>query len=160
MLLGIGFLLTVSLVVSAAVSGLGKFLGGLLPAPEFLLHTADFVLSVGIIAVLFAAMYKVLPNTKVEWRDVWVGSVVTSLLFAVGKLGLGIYIGKGALSSTYGAAGSILVLLLWVYYSGLIFYFGAEFTKTYADRYGSRKMNKPPKTIGTHLACAQNRKFG
>jgi membrane protein len=160
MLLGIGFLLTVSLVVSAAVSGLGKFLGGLLPAPEFLLHTADFVFSVGIIAVLFAAMYKVLPNTKVEWRDVWVGSVVTSLLFAVGKLGLGIYIGKGALSSTYGAAGSILVLLLWVYYSGLIFYFGAEFTKTYADRYGSRKMNKPPKTTGTHLACAQNRKFG
>jgi membrane protein len=160
MLLGIGFLLTVSLVVSAAVAGLGKFLSGLLPAPEFLLHTADFVLSVGIIAVLFAAMYKVLPNTKVEWRDVWVGSVVTSLLFAVGKLGLGIYIGKGALSSTYGAAGSILVLLLWVYYSGLIFYFGAEFTKTYADRYGSRKMNKPPKTTGTHLACAQNRKFG
>jgi membrane protein len=157
MLLGIGFLLTVSLVVSAAVSGLGQFLGGLLPAPEFLLHTADFVLSVGIIAVLFAAMYKVLPNTKVEWRDVWMGSVVTSLLFAIGKLGLGIYIGKGALSSSYGAAGSILVLLLWVYYSGLIFYFGAEFTKTYADRYGSRKMNKTPKTTETHLACAQQK---
>jgi membrane protein len=154
MLLGIGFLLTVSLVVSAAVAGLGKFLSGLLPAPEFLLQIADFVFSVGIIAVLFAAMYKVLPNTKVEWRDVWLGSVVTSLLFAVGKLGLGIYIGKGALSSSYGAAGSILVLLLWVYYSGLIFYFGAEFTKTYADRYGSRKMNKTPKTTETHLACA------
>ena len=131
MLLGIGFLLTVSLVVSAAISGLGKFLGGWLPAPEFLLHIADFVLSVGIIAVLFAAMYRFLPNTKVEWRDVWVGAAVTSFLFYLGKLGLGLYIGKGAVGSAYGAAGSILVLLLWVYYSGLIFYFGAEFTKAY-----------------------------
>jgi membrane protein len=134
MLLGIGFLLTVSLVVSAAISGLGKFLGGLLPAPELILHTSNFVLSVGIITVLFAAMYRFLPNTKVEWRDVWVGAAVTSFLFNVGKLGLGLYLGKGAIGSSYGAAGSILVLLLWVYYSGLIFYFGAEFTKVYADR--------------------------
>jgi membrane protein len=160
MVLGIGFLLTVSLVVSAAVSGVGTFLGGLLPAPEFLLHFADLLLSVGIIAVLFAAMYKILPNTTVEWRDVWLGSVVTSFLFAVGKLGLGIYIGKGALSSSYGAAGSILALLLWVYYSGLIFYFGAELTKTYTDRYGSRKTHKRPQTTETHLACTQNRTFG
>jgi membrane protein len=152
MLLGIGFLLTVSLVVSAAVSGLGKFLGGLLPAPEFLLHAADFMLSVGIIAVLFAAMYRILPNTEVEWRDVWVGAAVTSFLFAVGKLGLGIYIGKGAIGSSYGAAGSILVLLLWVYYSGLIFYFGAEFTKAYADRCGSRKKDGKPQTTVKHLA--------
>jgi membrane protein len=145
MLLGMGFLLTVSLVVSAAIAGLGNFLGGLLPAPEFLLHAADFVLSVAIFAALFATMYRFLPNTKVEWRDVWVGAAVTSVLFAVGKLGLGIYIGKSAASSSYGAAGSILVFLLWVYYSGLIFYFGAEFTKAYADRFGSRKMNKKPK---------------
>jgi membrane protein len=146
MLLGIGFLLTVSLVVSAAVSGLGKFLGGLLPAPELFLHTADFVLSLGIIAVMFAAIYRLLPNTKVEWRDVWVGAAVTSFLFNLGKLGLGLYIGKGAVGSSYGAAGSILAFLLWVYYSGLIFYFGAEFTKVYADRYGSRKMDKKSKT--------------
>jgi membrane protein len=161
MVLGIGFLLTVSLVVSAGIAGLGKFLGGWLPAPELILHIADFVLSVGITTVLFATMYRVLPNTKVEWRDVWVGAAVTSFLFYLGKLGLGLYIGKGAIGSSYGAAGSILVLLLWVYYSGLIFYFGAEFTKTYADRYGSRKRDKRPKTIGKHLAAAQGRKsFG
>jgi len=152
MLLGIGFLLTVSLVVSAGVAGLGKFLGGVLPAPELVLHIADFMVSVGITAVLFAAMYRFLPNTKVEWRDVWVGAAVTSLLFYLGKLGLGLYLGKGAVGSSYGAAGSILVLLLWVYYSGLIFYFGAEFTKTYADRFGSHATGKKPKTIRRDLA--------
>src|SRR4029078_5724865 len=89
-----------------------------------------------------AAIYRFLPNTKIEWRDVWVGAFVTSLLFNVGKLALGLYIGKGAVGSTYGAAGSVLVLLLWVYYSGLIFYFGAEFTKAYADRFGSRKTER------------------
>jgi len=140
MLLGMGFLLTVSLVLSAAVSAVGKFLGGLLPAPEFLLHIADFVLSVGIVAVLFAAIYRFLPNTKVEWRDAWVGASVTSFLFNIGKVLLGLY--TGTVSSSYGAAGSILVLLLWVYYSGLIFYFGAEFSKVYADRYGSRNVEK------------------
>ncbi len=143
MLLGIGFLMTVSLVLSAALASVGKFFTGFLPAPEIILHGIDFVLSTGIIAVLFAAMYRFLPNTRVEWRDVWVGAVVTSLLFNVGKIGLGLYIGKSAVASSYGAAGSILVLLLWVYYSGLIFYFGAEFTKTYADRYGSRLKAKP-----------------
>jgi membrane protein len=139
MLLGVGFLLTVSLIVSAAVAALGKSLGGLLPAPELLLHTADFALSVGIVALLFAAMYRLLPNTKIEWHDVWFGAIVTSVLFNLGKLGLGLYIGKSAVGSSYGAAGAVLVLLLWVYYSGLIFYFGAEFTKAYADRVGSRK---------------------
>ena len=139
MLLGIGFLLTVSLIVSAAVAALGKSFGGLLPAPELLLHTADFVLSVGIVVLLFAAMYRFLPNTRIEWHDVWFGAIVTSVLFNLGKLGLGLYIGKSAVSSSYGAAGAVLVLLLWVYYSGLIFYFGAEFTKAYADRVGSRK---------------------
>jgi len=143
MLLGIGFLMTVSLVLSAALASLGKFFGGFLPAPEFILHGIDIILSAGIIAVLFAAMYRFLPNTRVEWRDVWVGATVTSLLFTVGKIGLGLYIGKSVVASSYGAAGSILVLLLWIYYSGLIFYFGAEFTKSYADRYGSRLKAKP-----------------
>jgi membrane protein len=147
MLLGIGFLMTVSLVLSAALASLGKFFGGFLPAPEFILHGIDFILSAGIIAVLFAAMYRFLPNTMVEWRDVWIGAAVTSLLFNVGKIGLGLYIGKSAVASSYGAAGSILVLLLWIYYSGLIFYFGAEFTKSYADRYGSRLKLFPNTTI-------------
>jgi membrane protein len=139
MVLGMGFLLTVSLVVSAAISGLGKYLGGLLPASEFLLHIIDFVFSLGFVAALFAAMYKFLPNAEVAWRDVWIGAVVTSFLFAIGKLGLGIYIGKSAVASSYGAAGAVLIILLWVYYSGLIFYFGAEFTRVYAELWGSRK---------------------
>ena len=151
MLLGMGFLLTVSLILSAAISALGKFCGGLIPAPEFILHTADFVLSLGIITVMFMAIYRFLPNTRIEWRDVWVGAAVTSFLFNVGKLGLGLYLGKSAAASAYGAAGAILILLLWVYYSGLIFYFGAEFTKLYADRYGSRQSaktsNKSAKTL-------------
>lgn len=137
MVLGMGFLLTVSLVVSAALSSFGQFLGGLFPAQELILHIIDFALSFGIITLLFAAMYRFLPNTTIEWRDVWIGAMLTSLLFNLGKLGLGLYIGKGAVGSSYGAAGSVLVLLLWIYYSGLTFYFGAEFTKVYADRYGS-----------------------
>jgi membrane protein len=133
----------------------------LLPVTEFLLHIVDFLLSGGIIAVMFAAMYSFLPNTKVEWRDLWVGAIVTSFLFNLGKLALGLYIGKSAVGSTYGAAGSLLVLLLWVYYSGLIFYFGAEFTKTYADRHGSRKLDKRQTKPAKHLAAAQDRKsFG
>jgi membrane protein len=87
-------------------------------------------------------MYRFLPNTRIEWRDVWFGAIVTSVLFDLGKLGLGLYLGKSAVSSSYGAAGSVLILLLWVYYSGLIFYFGAEFTKVYRDRLGSRKVKK------------------
>ena len=143
MLLGIGFLMTVSLILSAALASLGAFLTGFLPAPEIILHGIDFLISTAIIGVLFAAMYRFLPNTKIEWRDVWIGAAVTSVLFNFGKIALGLYIGKSAVASSYGAAGSILVLLLWVYYSGLIFYFGAEFTKGYADRYGSRLKPKP-----------------
>jgi uncharacterized BrkB/YihY/UPF0761 family membrane protein len=94
-----------------AIARLGKFLGDVLPAPELILHVADFMVSVGITAVLFAAMYRFLPITKVEWRDVWVGAAVTSLLFYLGKLGLGLYLAKGAVGSSYGAAGSILVLM-------------------------------------------------
>ena len=147
MLLVMGFLLTVSLILSAAVSALGKFCGGFIPMSELILHVADFVLSLGIITAMFAAIYRFLPNTRIEWRDVWVGAAVTSFLFNVGKLGLGLYLGKSAVASSYGAAGAILILLLWVYYSGLIFYFGAEFTKLYADRYGSRKSDKSVKRL-------------
>jgi membrane protein len=112
-----------------------------------ILQSADFALSVGVVASLFATMYRFLPNTKIAWRDVWFGAIVTSVLFNLGKLGLGLYIGKSAVSSSYGAAGSVLVLLLWVYYSGLIFYFGAEFTKVYSDRLGSRKKQVQSKQV-------------
>jgi membrane protein len=151
MLLGMGFLFTVSLLLSAAISALGKFCAGLIPVPELLLYSADFVLSLGIITVMFAAIYRFLPSTKIEWRDVWVGAAVTSFLFNVGKLGLGLYLGKSAAASSYGAAGAILILLLWVYYSGLIFYFGAEFTKLYADRYGSRRSAANSQELGQEL---------
>jgi membrane protein len=97
-------------------------------------------------------MYRFLPNTTFEWRDVWVGAMITSVLFNFGKLGLCPYIGKGAIGSSYGAVGSILVLLLWIYYSGLIFYFGAEFTKVYAEQYGSSKTEKQ---IGAKRSLSQ-----
>ncbi len=135
---GIGFLLLVSLVVTASMAAVGTLLGGALPIPEIILHFMNFVLSLVVITVLFACMFKFLPNTVIEWHDVWIGSAVTSLLFTLGKLALGIYLGKGTVGSSYGAAGAVLVALLWVYYSGLIVYFGAEFTKVYAERYGSR----------------------
>ena len=105
MVLGMGFLLTVSLIVSAALAALGQFFAGFLPAQELILHIVDFGLSFSIITLLFAAMYRFLPNTTVEWRDVWVGAMITSLLFNFGKLGLGLYLGKGAVGSSYGAAG-------------------------------------------------------
>ena len=136
------FYLTVSLIQSAGIAAFGQYIGGLLPAQEIILHLVDFTISVGITTAMFAAIYRVLPNAAIEWRDVWIGAAVTAVLFYLGKLVLGIYIGRSAIASSYGAAGAILVLLLWVYYSGLIFYFGAEFTKVFADNFGSRTKNK------------------
>jgi len=144
MVLGIGFLLIVSLVVSAGVAGLGATLSGYLPIPEYVLHLLDFAVSFGIISMLFATLYKFLPNTRVAWHDVWIGSTATAFLFVVGKLILGIYLGKGSVASSYGAAGSVLIILLWVYYSGIILYIGAEFTRVYAERHGSRRDQPQP----------------
>ncbi len=137
-LLGIGFLLAVSLIVSAIIAAMGKFAAGIIPCPDLILQTSEFIFSVGIITVLFAAMFKFLPDTEVKWHDVWLGAALTAILFNLGKLGLGLYLGRGTVGSAYGAAGSVLIILLWVYYSGLIFYFGAEFTRLYAERFGSR----------------------
>lgn len=137
-LLGIGFLLAVSLIISAVIASMGKFAAGIIPCPDLILQTSEFIFSVGIITVLFAAMFKFLPDTEVKWHDVWLGAALTAILFNLGKLGLGLYLGRGAVGSAYGAAGSVLIILLWVYYSGLIFYFGAEFTRLYAERFGSR----------------------
>jgi membrane protein len=111
---------------------------------------------VGIVALLFAAMYRFLPNTRIEWHDVRFGAIVTSVLFNLGKLVLGLYIGKSAVGSSYGAAGAVLVLLLWVYYSGLILYLGAEFTKAYADRVGSRKKQVQSKMRSTRAFSYEN----
>ncbi len=141
--LSIGFLLVVSLAVSAAIAALGAMSASIIPGEEVLLHIVNLVVSFVVIAGLFAAIYKIMPDTRIEWRDVILGGAVTSLLFAIGKLGLGLYLGKASFASTYGAAASIVVLVIWVYYSGQIFFLGAEFTKTFATRYGSQPSTRP-----------------
>jgi membrane protein len=138
MVLGVGFVLLVSLVVTAGVSAVGTFFGDLLPGGAFLWQIVNFLLSFAVIMLLFAAIYKVLPDVTVDWSDVWIGSAVTALLFTVGKLLIGLYLGHASIGSTFGAAGSLLVFLVWVEYSAQILFFGAEFTQVYARRYGSR----------------------
>jgi membrane protein len=128
----IAFLLLVSLVVSAALAVLGQFAQAALPGGEVVAHAANFIVSLAVIAVLFAAIFKVLPDVKIGWRDVWLGAVVTSLLFVVGKLFIGLYLGKASVASSYGAAGSFAVLLIWINYSAMILLLGAEFTQVYS----------------------------
>ena len=137
MVLGIGFLLLVSLVVSAVVTGLTQWMGTLFGGTEFLAHGLDLGVSFIFITVLFAMIYKFLPDVQIQWRDVWIGAVLTSLLFTIGKFLIGLYLGSAGVASTYGAAGSLITVLLWVYYSSLIFFLGAEFTQVYASQYGS-----------------------
>lgn len=141
--LAIGFLLIVSLAISAWIAALGAFSQSLFPGQQLVLHVVNFVLSFVILAGLFAAIYKIMPSTHIEWRDVILGGAVTSALFALGKLVLGIYLGRASYASVYGAAGSIVVLIAWVYYSGQIFFLGAEFTRAFANRYGSRPAQHP-----------------
>ena len=138
MVLGIGFLLLVSLLFSAAVAAAGKFFGGFLPVPEGLLHLLNWVLSFASVTVLFALLYKVVPDLRIEWRDVWVGAAVTSALFSIGKFLIGLYLGKAGVGSAYGAAGSLVAFLVWVYYSAQIFFMGAAFTQMFSERHGSR----------------------
>jgi membrane protein len=135
----LGFLLMVSLVVSAALTAFGNQINSVLPFGGLLLSGLNFVVSLTFISVLFAAIYKVLPDRHLEWHDVGVGAVVTAVLFTIGKSLIGLYIGSSAVASSYGAAGALIVLLLWVYYSAQIFLLGAEFTKVYANRHGSRQ---------------------
>src|SRR6202047_3518070 len=135
----LGFLLMVSLVVSAALTAFGDPLNSILPLGKLFLSLVNLVVSLVLISVLFAAIYKVLPDRHLEWGDVLVGAVVTAVLFTVGKSLIGWYIGSSAVASSYGAAGALIVLLLWVYYSIQIFLLGAEFNKIYANRHGSKK---------------------
>ena len=132
MVLGIGILLFVSLVVSALLAAAGKFITVMLPAPPELLQLLDVVLSLMVITILFALIYKIVPDVKIAWRDVWVGAAVTSVLFTIGKLLIGLYLGKASVGSAYGAAGSLVALLVWVYYSAQIFLFGAGLTRRFA----------------------------
>jgi membrane protein len=144
MVLAIGFLLIVSLVVSAALAAWGRYWSGMFSGMEALLHAANFLVSLLVLTLLFAMMYKWLPGSKLAWRHVWLGSAVTSLLFSLGKLVIGLYIGKSSVASGYGAAGALVVLLIWVYYSAQIFLFGAEFIKAYAQGPPKLKEAKAP----------------
>jgi len=137
MVMAIGFLLLVSLIVSAMLAAWGKYWGGLFGEMEALMHAINFIVSLAVITVLFALMYKILPAVKIQWRDVWMGSFITALLFSLGKFLIGLYIGKTGVASSYGAAGTLVVLLVWVYYSAQIFLLGAEFTKAYASSRGT-----------------------
>jgi membrane protein len=138
MILVVAFFLLVSLVVSAALTGLGSRLGGFLPAGLSgpLLEVLNTLVSLGVVTLLFAAIFKVMPDASITWRSVWVGAAVTAVLFVVGKFLIGFYLGKSNPGQAYGAAGSLAVLLLWIYYSSLILLFGAEFTETWAKRRG------------------------
>jgi len=151
MVLTIGFLLIISLVVSAAIAAWGKYWAGWFGGMEVLLHIANFVVSVGIVTILFAIIYKFMPRAVIRWRDVWIGALVTSLLFSLGKFAIGLYIGKAGVESSYGAAGALVVLLVWVYYSAQTFLMGAEFTKVFSDSHTARK-NLKPNTVSTAKA--------
>ncbi|MBX3622663.1 MAG: YihY/virulence factor BrkB family protein [Rhizobacter sp.] len=144
MILGIGFLLMVSLVVSAALSALGRWWAPVFGAWEMLAQGVNLLVSFALITAIFALIYKVMPRVSVQWRDVWIGAAVTALLFSVGKLLIGLYIGKSGVTSGFGAAGSLAVLLVWVYYSAQIFLLGAEFTWVYAHTHGSRRGQPRP----------------
>ncbi|MES2887581.1 MAG: YihY/virulence factor BrkB family protein [Pseudomonadota bacterium] len=137
LILGLAFLLMTSLAVGAAVAAVGQWFGGFFPGGEFLLHLLNLVLSLLIGTVLFGAIFKWMPSVQIAWRDVWVGAIVTATLFEVGKLLIGLYIGKAGLDSTYAAAGAIAIVLIWVYYAAQIFLLGAEFTKVYARERGA-----------------------
>jgi membrane protein len=142
MILAIGFLLLVSLILSAALSAWGRYFSGLFVGWEVLLQVANLVISIGVITILFALIYKFLPQTTIEWRDVWVGAAVTAVLFSIGKFLIGLYLGTTSAASSYGAAGSLVILLLWVYYSAQVFLLGAEFTRVYAETHGSREAQR------------------
>jgi len=133
--LAVGFLLLVSMLMTAALAAVGKLFAPYLP--EASLQLLGSILSLGIISLLFAMMFRWLPDTPVAWNDVWLGAIITGALVELGKLAIGLYIGKQGLESTYGAAASIVVVLIWVYYSSQIVLLGAEFTNVYARRYGS-----------------------
>ena len=147
MVLGIGFLLIVSLVFSAALAALGKWWAPWFGEWEVFANVVDIAVSFAFVTVMFAAIYKWMPRVKVAWRDVWIGAAITALLFTLGKALIGLYIGRSGVASAFGAAASLVVLLLWVYYSAQVFLFGVEITWVYAHRHGSMRAQPPQAAV-------------
>jgi membrane protein len=137
MVLVIGLLLLISLVISTLLNAFSNYTETMFPGAPALLQVVNIVISFGLVVVLFALVYRILPDIKLEWRDVWIGATITALLFTIGKYALSLYLGNTGTASLYGAAGSFVLILLWIYYSAQIILFGAEFTQVYSRRYGS-----------------------
>jgi membrane protein len=142
MVLGVGFLLLVSIIFSAWTTAMGESFGPMFPVHETGLHVISFLLSFVVVTFIFAAIYKIMPDVELQWSDVLVGACFTALLFTVGKQLIGLYLGEAGIGSGYGAAGSLVAVLVWVYYSAQLFFFGAEFTKVYTRRFGSHLVAK------------------
>ncbi len=164
MVLSVGFLLLVLLILSAALAYMGRAFAQLVTLPPFVMQTINFLVSFVVIAGLFGLMFKYVPAAKIPWKDVLVGAVGTAVLFTIGKQLLGQYLGKASVGSTYGAAGSLVAVVVWIYYSAQIFFFGAEFTHVYAEarRVGNQpqQRNQPykrPRTIETAASRATRR---
>ena len=138
MIMVIGIFLVLSFILSIVLSFVTGFFQNLLPVPPFLIQASDFCLSLGLITILFAVVYKILPEVKIAWADVWVGAAITAILFTLGKFLFAMYLSHSSIRSAYGAASSLAVFLMWVYYSAQVFFIGAEATQVYANRYGSR----------------------
>jgi membrane protein len=136
MVLGLGFLLLISLILTTAATAITSKAGNILPIPDVVVNSLSLIVAFGVVTVFFACVYKILPDVKVRWRSVWIGAIFAALLFTAGKYLLGLYLGRQATSSTYGAAGSVIVILLWVYYASIILFLGAEFTQVYARTRG------------------------
>jgi len=144
MVLGVAFLLIVFLIMSAGTTAIARWADTLPAGTVPLLRFADLAVSLGLITVMFAMVYRVLPEVRIAWKDVWIGAFVTAILFNVGRIGIGLYLGRSSVGSVFGAAGSLVVILVWIYYSASIFLLGAEFTHVYASKWGSQKEATDP----------------
>lgn len=161
MILSIGFLLLVSLVVSSVLAALSQWLNGLLHVPVGVWQLIDFGISFSVVTLLFALIYKFLPDIKLDWNDVWIGAAITSVLFTIGKSLIGLYLGNSSIASAYGAAGSFVVVLLWINFSAQILFLGAEFTQVWAKRYGSLTKSRRTTPLNgpeTEASLPQHRK--
>lgn len=167
LVVGVGFVLLVSLLVSAGLSALDHYLGNAFPGLAVLWTASNVLVSLGVVTLLFAMVYKVLPDVELGWRDVWIGALVTAGFFSVGKQVIGLYLGTSTIASSYGAAGSVVVLLVWVYYSAQVVLLGAEFTRFYVERFRGRPAEAPhaerdpaPEAVGGRTEGRTDRRTG